>query len=64
MADNTLQTGTDTIATDDIGGVKHQRVKVEYGADGSATDVSSTNPLPVMMPDLLTTGTITVTDAV
>jgi len=50
MADNTvLNTGSggDTIATDDIGGVKHQRVKVEYGADGSATDVSATNPLPV-----------------
>jgi hypothetical protein len=49
MADNTtLNTGTggDVIATDDIGGVKHQRVKVEYGGDGSATDVSTTNPLP------------------
>lgn len=50
MADNTeldAGSGGDVIATDDIGGVKHQRVKVEYGADGSATDVSSTNPLPV-----------------
>lgn len=50
MADNTvLSTGSggDTIATDDIGGVKHQRVKVEFGADGSATDVSSTDPLPI-----------------
>jgi hypothetical protein len=50
MADNTiLNTGTggDTIATDDIGGVKHQRVKIEYGGDGSATDVSTTTPLPI-----------------
>ena len=50
MADNTvLNTGTggDTIATDDISGVKHQRVKIQYGVDGSATDVSETNPLPI-----------------
>ena len=50
MADNTeLNTGSggDTIATDDIAGVKHQRVKIEYGADGSATDVSDANPLPI-----------------
>lgn len=50
MADNTLLnlgSGGDTVATDDIAGIKHQRVKVEYGADGSATDVSPTTPLPV-----------------
>ncbi len=51
MADNTQLnanvTSGDTIATDDIGGVKHQRVKIEYGADGSATDVSHNNPLPI-----------------
>lgn len=50
MADNTVLSsgsGGDTIATDDIGGVKHQRVKVQYGTDGSATDVSDTNPMPV-----------------
>jgi hypothetical protein len=50
MADNTtLNTGTggDVIATDDIAGVKHQRVKVQYGVDGAATDVSDTNPLPI-----------------
>lgn len=52
MADNTtLNPGAagDVIATDDIGGVKHQRVKLEYGADGSATDVSPANPLPVVV---------------
>lgn len=50
MADNTTLnsgSGGDTIASDDIGGVKHQRVKIEYGTDGAATDVSDTNPLPV-----------------
>lgn len=50
MADNTilnLGIGGDTIASDDIAGVKHQRVKVEFGADGTASDVSLTNPLPV-----------------
>lgn len=50
MADNTVLSsgsGGDTIATDDIAGVKHQRVKVQHGADGSATDVSTASPLPV-----------------
>lgn len=51
MADNTQlnenSTPGDIIATDDIGGVKHQRVKVQYGPDGSATDVTATTPLPV-----------------
>lgn len=49
MADNTTLnsgTGGDVIASDDIGGVKHQRVKLEHGADGSATDVSLASPLP------------------
>jgi hypothetical protein len=58
MADNTtLNTGTggDVIASDDIGGVKHQRVKVEYGADGSATDVSTATPLPVMLQNFAST---------
>lgn len=51
MADNTTLnagSGGDVIATDDIGGVKHQRVKVEWGADGSATDTNTgTAALPV-----------------
>lgn len=51
MADNTqlsanIGTG-DVVASDDIGGVKHQRVKVEFGTDGNATDVSATDPLPI-----------------
>lgn len=50
MADNTqlnAGSGGDLIATDEIGGVKHQRVKVQHGADGAATDVSAASPLPV-----------------
>lgn len=50
MADNTTLnagSGGDVIATDDIGGVKWQRVKVAHGADGSATDASAAAPLPV-----------------
>jgi len=49
MADNvqvTQGTGT-SIATDEISGVQHQKVKIEFGNDGSATMVSSDNPLPV-----------------
>lgn len=36
-----------TIATDEVGLVQHQLVKVEYGVDGVATMVSADNPLPV-----------------
>lgn len=54
MADNTVLnagSGGDTIATDDIGGVKYQRVKVVFGADGSAADAHAFNPLPVNLID-------------
>lgn len=40
------------LATDEIAGVHYPRSKMTYGADGSATDVSSTNPLPVVNPRL------------
>lgn len=47
MADNTTLPGAgDVIASDDIGGVKYQRVKPAWGSDGTATDVDATNPLP------------------
>ena len=52
MVDNTiLNTGTggDVIGSDDIGGVKFQRVKLIHGADGvNAGDVSTANGLPVV----------------
>jgi hypothetical protein len=41
MADGSVRTpgSGETIASDDIGGVKHQRVKLQIGADGAAVDV-------------------------
>lgn len=52
MADNTTLPGTgDVIASDDIGGVKYQRTKVVWGADGTASDVSASAPLPVSNAD-------------
>lgn len=54
MSDNTVLNagaGGDTIASDDIGGVKYQRVKLIHGSDGvNAGDVALSNPLPVMIP--------------
>lgn len=44
MADNTqlnAGTGGDIIATDDIGGIKHELVKVEFGGPDSATQVEN-----------------------
>lgn len=49
MADNFVTnpgSGGSTFAADDVGGVLHPRVKLEHGADGSATDVSAASPLP------------------
>lgn len=50
MADNFVAnsgSGGSTFAADDISAVLHPRVKVEWGADGSATDASVAAPLPV-----------------
>lgn len=38
-----------TVATDDVGGVQYQRIKVAHGADGSATDTSTAAPFPVTL---------------
>lgn len=55
MADNTTinsMAGGDVIASDDIAGVKYQRIKLVTGADGvNDGDVSKTNPLPVLALD-------------
>lgn len=50
MADNsTLPATGDVIASDDVGGVKYQRIKLTLGADGvNDGDLSSANPLPVV----------------
>jgi hypothetical protein len=52
MADNVaISPGAGvSIATDDIGGVQYQRVKLTFGVDGTATDVSASNPAPVTGP--------------
>lgn len=60
MSDNTTinpGAGGAVIATDDIGGVQHQRMKVGYGADGSYTDVSATSPMPTTVAAFATMGT-------
>lgn len=44
----TAGSGT-TINTDDVGGAHTQRVKVTWGVDGTVTDTSATNPLPVRL---------------
>jgi hypothetical protein len=49
MADNvniTPGSGA-TVAADDVGGALYQRIKVAHGADGSATDTSVSDPLPI-----------------
>lgn len=53
MADNvaiTAGSGT-SIATDDVGGVQYQRVKIAIGADGAAADVAATAPMFVRLSD-------------
>lgn len=61
-----------SIATDEIAGAHHQRVKVTLGADGvSDGDVSATNPLPITgaltdaqlrATPVPVSGTVTITD--
>ena len=49
MADNvdiTVGAGT-PIAADEIGGIFHQRVKLQHGLDGAAVDASALDPVPV-----------------
>jgi hypothetical protein len=56
MADNveiTAGTGTD-IATDDVGGVHYQRVKIDLGGDGAASPLvrgqqTSANSIPIVL---------------
>lgn len=48
MADNvTLPGAGDVVATDDVGGRHFQLVKLASGADGTATPVTTTDPLPM-----------------
>lgn len=66
MADNTvLNTGSggDTLATDDIAGIKYPRTKIVIGADNSNDgDVASGNPLPIDVISSLPAGTNNIGD--
>jgi hypothetical protein len=66
MADNIVLnagSGGDTIASDEIGGVKYQRVKLVEGADGvNDGDISVANPLPVAQTGALPAGTNNIGD--
>jgi hypothetical protein len=60
MADNTTLnsgSGGDVIASDDIGGIKYQRVKIVEGANGTNDgDVAAGNPLPCDIINALPAG--------
>lgn len=64
MADNTELNpgvGGDVYASDDIAGIKFQRVKLVHGIDGvNAGDVAATNPFPVGTNDVVATGSLIV----
>lgn len=42
---------TATVATDQVSSAHYQYVKAAFGADGTATKVSATDPLPVYNPN-------------
>lgn len=65
MADNVGYTPGSgaTIAADDISSVLYQRVKISEGADGSATDVSAANPMPVSVPGAVSATIMSLTTA-
>lgn len=55
MVDNITVTPGATgvpVAADDVGGILWQRVKLGFGADGSATDVQTTSGLPIQSTDI------------
>jgi hypothetical protein len=65
LADNidiSAGTGT-TVATDNIGGVNYQRVKVVWGADGTATDASAAAPIPTVQTGALPAGSAVIGQA-
>ena len=50
MVDNVIANpgvGGATFAADDVGGVMYPRMKLSLGADGSASDASDANPIPM-----------------
>ena len=67
MVDNTtlnVGTGGDVSGSNDIGGVKFQRIKLIHGAAGANDgDVSTANGLPIQRRDTTATGTIAAVSA-
>lgn len=64
MADNTTLPGTGEVyASDDIGGVKHFRTKMEFGADGSATDVAPDAGMPAASSSVVVSGSASALNA-
>ena len=60
MADNVTLPGTGAVvAADDVGGVLFQQMKLAYGADGAATTVEDTAPLPVVLAGGIAGATLT-----
>lgn len=52
MTDNVVLnagSGGDTLAADDVSGVKYQIVKIDVGADGASALLGSSNPIPVSL---------------
>src|SRR5580765_5925244 len=71
MADNiNVDPGTGVgavpVATDDVGGVQYQVIKIVTGADGVATPLSNAAPIPISDAggSLTVDGTVTVTGTV
>lgn len=66
MADNIVLNSTNaagaTLATDQVGLVHYQRTKVTFGTDGTATDVSVSDPLPVTITGASNPATATLTN--
>lgn len=52
------------VAADNVDGVLFQRVKVTFGDEGAALDVSQTNRLPVKLDDAAETSLTNIRDAV
>lgn len=68
MADNVNITpgSGEVVAADEVAGAKYQRVKIAWGADGTAGETTTSNPLPVQTVTANTTiadGRTTVTTA-
>jgi hypothetical protein len=52
--------GGPSFASDEIGGVQHPRVKVQWGADGTVADASAAAPIPVALTGIATAPALTI----